>query len=417
MFQVLASLIERGVPPEKLIWLRLDHPLLQAREIGWFVNGAIKRRGPGLTFFLDELTYAEHWDLWLKTFYDEHLPIDVFASSSASAALRDRRVESGVGRWREVFLAPYSFDEYLKLRGHAIEPPQSGATLDEAIRHAISHPERYSQLKDEREKFLLIGGFPQLLELAQELDFPEAVLRSQRTLREDAMGMSVYKDIPQAFRVDEPAKLERLIYVIAGQIGGLMSPQSLGATLGLAAPTVDRYVSYLQESYLVFTLQNYSRSEETVQRRGKKVYFFDGSMRNAALHRGLRPMTDPAEMGSLIENSVAAHLEVLARQAGYRLFHWRNKKTEVDFVLDIPDQPFAFEVSASINHSMKGLIEFQTRYPKFKGSCYFISPGVEPSTPEQNEDGIGRIPLDTFLVTIGQQAASALSASFGRLPA
>lgn len=38
-------------------------------------------------------------DLWFKTFYDERWPVRIAATSSATAALRDRRTESGVGRW------------------------------------------------------------------------------------------------------------------------------------------------------------------------------------------------------------------------------------------------------------------------------------------------------------------------------
>ena len=65
---------------------------------------------------LDELTYAKDWDLWLKAFYDERWPIRIVGTSSATAAIRQRGTESGVGRWDEQFLAPYLFTEYLELQ-------------------------------------------------------------------------------------------------------------------------------------------------------------------------------------------------------------------------------------------------------------------------------------------------------------
>jgi predicted AAA+ superfamily ATPase len=58
--------------------------------------------------FLDELTYADKWDLWLKTFYDETWPLCLAGSSSSTAALRQRPSESDVGRWEEQYLARYS---------------------------------------------------------------------------------------------------------------------------------------------------------------------------------------------------------------------------------------------------------------------------------------------------------------------
>jgi predicted AAA+ superfamily ATPase len=54
--------------------------------------------------FLDELTYADEWDLWLKTLYDERGLIQVSGLSSSATALRERRMESKMGRmWDEQY--------------------------------------------------------------------------------------------------------------------------------------------------------------------------------------------------------------------------------------------------------------------------------------------------------------------------
>ena len=45
----------------------------------------------------------------------------VIATSSATAALRGRRAESGIGRWSEQFLMPYQYTEYLDLLDDEIE--------------------------------------------------------------------------------------------------------------------------------------------------------------------------------------------------------------------------------------------------------------------------------------------------------
>jgi len=95
MYQLAQTMIEEGHSARQLIWLRLDHPLLLPIELGTIVKSALRRRGDHLTFFFDELAYARDWDRWLKTFYDDRWPIQVIASSSASAALRERRTESG----------------------------------------------------------------------------------------------------------------------------------------------------------------------------------------------------------------------------------------------------------------------------------------------------------------------------------
>lgn len=116
-------------------------------------------------------------------------------------------------------------------------------------------------------------------------------------LKSDAVERAVYKDIPQAFNVDSPQLLKRVLYTPAGQITGVLSPASLCQNLGLGQPTLDRYLTYLERAFLVFILPNYSGSEAKVQRRGRKLYFVDGAVRNATLRRGIRPLSDAAEMG------------------------------------------------------------------------------------------------------------------------
>ena len=119
LYQTVRRLIKANVPPDRIWWFRLDHPLLMRFSLKDLVEfvvadcGAQSERPAFL--FLDELTYAEDWDLWLKTFYDEQWPIRLAGSSSATAAIKRRRLESGVGRWEEQYLAPYLFPEYLAL--------------------------------------------------------------------------------------------------------------------------------------------------------------------------------------------------------------------------------------------------------------------------------------------------------------
>jgi predicted AAA+ superfamily ATPase len=240
------------------------------------------------------------------------------------------------------------------------------------------------------------------------------LLSSQQLLRSDAVERAVYKDIPQSFGVDNPMMLERLLYVLAGQVAGVLSPTRVCQELdGLSQPTFDRYLSYLERAFLVFTLPNYSGRETNVQKRGRKLYFVDGAVRNAALQRGLAPLDDPAEMGVLLENLVAATLHTLATQAGLRLFHWREGRTEVDLVVDDPNGPLAFEVATSPRHPRTGLRALMARHPRFRGGCYIVAPRARVELPSASPDDIGTLPLDLFLIACGRHAEAALLARLG----
>lgn len=202
-----------------------------------------------------------------------------------------------------------------------------------------------------------------------------------------------------------------MLYILAGQITGIFSPNSIAADIGLAPKTLDTYATFLERAFLIFTLNNYATSEETVQRRGKKLYFMDAAVRNAALLRGIAPLNDSAEMGLLVENMAASHLRALAHQESVRLYHWRNKNNEIDLVYDHPDAPVAFEVTVAKSHTERGFRSFQERFPRFKGKCYLISMQTESRKPQG--DLPGTISLDDFLIVVGLQEHKALQDRIG----
>ena len=111
---------------------------------------------------LDELVYTDSWDLWLKTFFDDAWPVRVAATSSATAALREPRLESGVGRWSEQHLTPYLFGEFLDLIDEDVEL-DAGTTLAATIRSLPAGQRAAPRHEVARRAFMLVGGFPELL--------------------------------------------------------------------------------------------------------------------------------------------------------------------------------------------------------------------------------------------------------------
>lgn len=414
LYQTVRRLLAENVPAQRLWWLRLDHPLLMTVPLDDLLRKVIKysKATPAepAFVFLDELTYARDWELWLKTFYDEHWPIHLAGSSSSTAAISKSKRESGVGRWEEQYLAPYLLTEFMHLAGHPMDIPV-GATLADTLDASIDQRLNTAHVEPLRDAYMLIGGFPELLvtlvkDLAGEQpDLHTTFLQSQRTLRTDAVERAIYKDIPQVYGVSNPMLLERMLYTLAAQATGVLSPKSICQSLdGLSQPTFDNYLNYLCQSFLVFVLPNYAGSEETIQRRGRKLYFVDGAVRNAALQRGVAPLNDPGEKGLLFENLVAGHLHALSQQSQVRLYHWREGKFEVDLVYDHPTAPIAFEIASSPGHTRAGLKRFVEKFPRYEGNCYMVSPSAVATHPHDSPDMIGTLPLDLLLVAAGAQA-------------
>ncbi len=406
MLQTVRQLLREGIPPQRLLWLRLDHPLLMTIPLGNLIELVLPniRTTKDIHYlFLDEITYAANWDSWLKTFYDDHWPIQIIGTSSATSALRDKRHESGIGRWTEQFMMPYLFGEYLELINKPRQLESKGSLyatisgLDPALGEAEDNPDL--------QNYLLMGGFPELILLNQESsDRMQNLSRSQRILQADALERAIYKDIPQVYGVDNPLKLEQLTYTLAGQIGGILSSKNLSDNLQISMLTIDRYMMFLSQAFIIFTLSAYSGSETSIQKRGRKLYFWEGAIRNAALQRGRTPLSNPDEFGILIENSAASHLKALGDLTNIRVHYFRDGKDEVDLIFDDPQEPMAFEISTTINHHRKGLKALIKRAPKFKGRSYLVTyAGRALISAESTPDGIGIIPYDLYVLAINSE--------------
>ena len=167
MYQTVKHLLNEKIPVRRILWVRLDHPELMNIPLKSIVEIAINLSKATLDqpvfLFLDELVYAENWDLWLKTFYDEKWPVQIIASSSATASLRNRRRESGIGRWEEIYLAPYLLNELLELQEKELDI-SSEKHLRKTIEQIASSPPVIGlDFEQGRKSLMSLGGFPEIL--------------------------------------------------------------------------------------------------------------------------------------------------------------------------------------------------------------------------------------------------------------
>ena len=85
LYQTVRHLIADGVPPSRIWWLRLDHPLLLQEDLGALVHHVLSQTDATpdrpAHLMLDELVYTDSWDLWLKTFFDDAWPVRVAATT------------------------------------------------------------------------------------------------------------------------------------------------------------------------------------------------------------------------------------------------------------------------------------------------------------------------------------------------
>ncbi len=435
LYQSVRRLIDQAIHPRRIWYFRLDHPSLIQVNLGDLVRYAIAQTrasaGEPVVLLLDEIAYSADWELWLKTFHDEGWPVRVAATASAADLLARGAHESGVGRWEELLLLPYTLPELCALRDIKVYPNTGLAersslrdVLEEMIGQAGREREptyhlRSTEIERQRKRLVMLGGFPetQFIETwlpdarQRTLYSPDEWIlhsveleRAERTLRASFIERAIYRDSHLIPGVPDPLLKERLLMTVADQIGGIISPRNLSGDLGVSEPTVTRYLHSFEQLLITFTVPNYSLREGSVQRRGRKLYFYDSTVRNAALLRSYKAATDRQELGHLHENLVAVALRGLQDHADLRLHYWRDGSREVDFIVNDPRGPVAIEVASSPDHRRDHLRFLMSKRPQFDGSCYLATAGNQLQNPHVGYDGIRTIPLDMLLLAIGHAA-------------
>jgi predicted AAA+ superfamily ATPase len=368
LYQLIDALLREGIAGRSILYASFDHPILKVLspgEVLEFYETAVKPlpeepqmiQGFGTHarpwIFLDEIQYAQDWDRWLKVWVDQKKDRRIVATGSSASLLKKGARESGLGRWSELKIFPMTFAEFCLLRKHSgfvpewvaasvQNPQQIGEALQQLLKTKLPQ-----QIVAEVgitnivfNDYLLRGGFP---EGATAPD-PE---KAQRMLREDVLDRILYKDLGSVFLRGSSTDLERLFLYVANNTGGLLDTTLLSRVLGISRATVHRYLQLLEDGGLIGALGNFSSGGKKALKSQKKAFVIDTGLRNAVLMRSLISRLSPEETGRVVESVVFTHLLQLSAQWGGRIFYWRDRKHEVDFVVPMGDRLFAMEVSWS----------------------------------------------------------------------
>jgi predicted AAA+ superfamily ATPase len=172
--------------------------------------------------------------------------------------------------------------------------------------------------------------------------FPEAVARPTARRRERFLDSYVAdlitRDVRQLSEIEQAPEMRTLVRRLAARSGQLLVANALSRDSGLSAMTVGRYLSLLEEVFLIKRIPAWSRNLDTRAIGTPKVAFVDSGIAANLLGADARSLLRPGgQFGPLMEGFIAMEL---ARQLTWsaeraELFHYRTKdKVEVDVVLE-----------------------------------------------------------------------------------
>lgn len=262
--------------------------------------------------FIDEAQRIKDISLALKIIIDKFPKKKIFVTGSSSLSLSKGARETLTGRVKVFKLFPLSFEE--------ITSGQKGFQKDYFL-----------------ENLLIYGGYPYLLNLGN----PEEKQEYLKTIVEDYL----FRDVLLLENIINPDLLPKLATLLAFQIGQEVSLNELSRNLGIEVSTVSRYLTLLEQSFIIFPLSAFSNNQRKEITKSKKYYFYDLGIRNS-LVKQFSPLNLRPDTGHLWENFLA--IERIKKQhysfsqADY--YFWRNyDNAEIDFIEKTAQTLQAFE--------------------------------------------------------------------------
>ena len=182
----------------------------------------------------------------------------------------------------------------------------------------------------------------------------------------------VQKDIKLIASVRDELQSHRFLTLLAGRVGSLLNYTSLANDLGVAQKTVQRWVSLLVSSHIVFLLPAWTPSRTSAIVKTPKLYFCDPGLASYLLRiEGAQQMVRDPLRGNLFEGMVVAEAMKTALNAFRRpdLSFFRNSAgLEVDLLVSRQRQLTGYEVKSGESFSkdqLSNLMEFEKRYSEY----------------------------------------------------
>ena len=268
--------------------------------------------------FLDEIQDVTGWELFVNRLLRQGYR--VFITGSNSNLLSKELGTRLTGRHTDLVLYPFSFAEFTKARKVGVPAGRRYSTKEKA------------QMSGLFKEYLSLGGMP------------EAVVFSNESAPSQVLSDVLQKDIVNRHGVRKPADLRAVVNFLVANASNELTVRSILNNFAIrSANTVQKYLEYAEEAYLVFTVRRFERKVKLFDKNPRKVYCSD----NGIITRSAPSINE--RKGALLENLVAVHL----KRMGKEFYYYRGPtNSEADFV--VPAEKAAIQVCHELNEENRG---------------------------------------------------------------
>lgn len=301
---------------------------------------------------IDEVHKVNNWSEAVKKEWDDDtfndVNIKVILLGSSRLLIKDGLTESLAGRYELIHMSHWSFKE-----------------MKEAFGMDLEH-------------YIFFGGYP------GGVGFINNEVRWRKYIKDSIVAPAIAHDILMTKTIYKPELMKQLF-----ELGCTYSGEEIALTKLLGQlqdagniTTLANYLSTLNESHLLCGLQKYANDNARKYNSVPKMMVYNTALLSSLYGLNYSQVfTNPKMWGRWVESAVGTHLLNMANELDYRIYYWRERNDEVDFILEYNRQCIAIEVKSGRRTTNAGISVFKET---FRPLHTFIV-------------GNGGIPLEEFL--------------------
>jgi len=235
-------------------------------------------------YFFDEIQNIENWELFARQMLDKKKHL-IITGSNASLLSKELGTKL-TGRHLRYELFPFSYKEFLTITN---EKPSI----------------------ESFQKYFTKGGFPEYIKL------------ERATILQELLNDIITRDIVVRHKLRSTKTIKEMALYLITNVGKEFSYNNLKKTFELGSVnTAIAFVSYFEDSYLLFTVPKFDYSLKKQIINPKKIYSIDNGLSN------ITSASFSEDKGKMLENLAFINL----RKKHKDIFYFKEKN-ECDFVI------------------------------------------------------------------------------------
>lgn len=273
-----------------------DERLFGFGQLDELISAMNSRYGNPKLLLLDEVQNLPNWELFVNRL--QRQGYNLLITGSNAHLLSTELSTHLTGRHIPIVIFPFSFAEYLKSLNEDLTESETA----EALRH-------YAEA----------GGYPE--PIVKKIDIRDYLTTLLKSI--------LYKDIVIRHRIRSAQGLEELSTYLMTNIACEYSYQTLAqVTRCKSVHTIDKYLYFLEEAFLFFSIRRFSYKLREQMRANRKVYCIDNGLVTSSSFQL------SSNLGRLYENIVAIALHRMEKIGRLNFYYWKSvQHEEVDFVV------------------------------------------------------------------------------------